>query len=201
MQDVSLATTPLILYLHGFLSSPQSAKAKQTQAYCENSSIGTSIIIPEMKLGPADTVAQLKDIIRANKHRKIMLMGSSLGGFYACHLAEEYGYPAALINPAVRPFDFWETHIGEHKYYYSDETHIVTEKHLEELREIDKPKPLKPENYLILVQTGDETLDYRQAVEKFAQSRCIVRQNGNHSFENYSSELPTIFEFLLSRIA
>ena len=53
---------------------------------------------------------------------------------------------------------------------------------------------------LALVQTGDETLDYRLAVEKFTDAHCIVREGGNHSYENYVSELPAIFEFLLSRI-
>lgn len=128
-------------------------------------------------------------------------MGSSLGGYYATYLSEEYGIPAVLINPAVRPFEHWEDHIGEHKYYYSDEIHVVTENHIEELKQLEK-SPLKmPDNFMVLVQTGDETLDYRHAIEKFSASRCIVRENGNHSYENYSVELPAIFEFLLSRIS
>ncbi len=127
-------------------------------------------------------------------------MGSSLGGYYATFLAEEYGFPAVLINPAVRPFEFWRTHIGEHKNYYSDDVHIVTEEHIQELKDLEVINLTTPDNFMVLVQTGDETLDYRQAVEKFNSSHCIVRENGNHSYENFASELPAIFDFLLSRI-
>ena len=129
-----------------------------------------------------------------------MLMGSSLGGYYATCLAEEYDLPAVLINPAVRPFEFWQTHVGEHRNYHTDEIHRVTEDHIDELRQLDKSPLSRPENFRVYLQTGDETLDYRQAVSKFGEAHCIVRENGNHSFENYVSELPAMFDFLLSRI-
>lgn len=125
---------------------------------------------------------------------------SSLGGFYATYLAEEYGFPAALINPAVRPFELWQQHLGQHRNYYTDEIHTVTKKHIEELKELDKSQLQYPRNIMVLLQSGDEVLDYTQARDKYKFSKCIVRDNGSHSYENFADELPAIFDFLLSRI-
>lgn len=194
-----MSNKPFLLYLHGFLSSPLSKKARQTVLHCEQTGL-VDISVPKLHSGPSDTIAELRVLIDALENARIVLMGSSLGGYYATFLAEEYGFPAVLINPAVRPFDFWRSHVGEHKNYYSDDVHVVTEKHIQELKDLEIINLTNPDNFMVLVQTGDETLDYRQAVEKFGSSHCIVRENGNHSYENFDSELPAIFDFLLSRI-
>ncbi|NKB34779.1 MAG: esterase YqiA [Pseudomonadales bacterium] len=191
---------PLLLYLHGFLSSPLSQKAQQTVKYCEQMGFGKFINVPTLNLSPSETISELQSILDSYEPEKVMLMGSSLGGYYATHLSEIYDAPAVLINPAVRPFEHWEKHVGEHRNYYSDEVHLVTREHIDELRNLYVNKLSNPDNIMALVQTGDETLDYRLAEEKFANAHCIVREGGNHSYENYVSELPMIFEFLLSRI-
>lgn len=160
-----------------------------------------SISVPQMQFGPADTIKQLSQIVEAQHENSVVLIGSSLGGYYATYLANQYDLPAALVNPAVRPFELWQDHLGEHKNYYSDEIHVVTKTHIEELRQLDTPQLANPQDLLVLLQTGDETLDYRRALEKYGPSRCIVRENGNHSYENYSFELPAIFDFLISRIS
>lgn len=195
-----MSNSPHLLYLHGFLSSPQSVKAQQTASYCGEIGLEDAHTFPMMRNGPAQTIAELCRIIEGKRDDDIVLMGSSLGGFYATYLSQKYDLPAVLINPAVKPFELWEDHIGEHRNYYTDEIHTVSREHINELKEIDVKILEQPENFLVLVQTGDETLDYKQAVEKFSKANCIVRQGGNHSYENYLTELPLIFEFLLSRI-
>ncbi|HIO76544.1 MAG TPA: esterase YqiA, partial [Gammaproteobacteria bacterium] len=185
-----------VLYLHGFLSSPQSKKAQQTLRYCKQRGMGENVLIPQMRHGPAQTMAELKVIVEAQDSRRLVLIGSSLGGFYATYLAEEYGFPAVLINPAVRPFELWQEHLGQHRNYYTDEIHTVTKKHIEELKKLDRSQLQYPRNIMVLLQSGDEVLDYTQAREKFNSSRCIVRENGSHSFEDFAAELPAIFDFL-----
>lgn len=195
-----MSHSPHLLYLHGFLSSPQSAKAQQTASYCSEIGLESACTFPMMKNGPMQTVAELSLLIESKKADDIIIMGSSLGGFYATFLSQKYALPAVLINPAVRPFELWEDHIGEHHNYHTDEIHTVSREHIDELKDIHVETLKKPENFLVLVQTGDETLDYSQAVEKYTEANCLVRQGGNHSYENYLDELPLIFEFLLSRI-
>jgi predicted esterase YcpF (UPF0227 family) len=199
-QEFKLSNNPLLLYLHGFLSSPQSQKAQQTIKYCQQIGFGNFIQVPRLSGGPAETIAMVNSLLEPQDKRKLMFIGSSLGGFYATYLAEIYGAPAVLINPAVRPFEHWEKHIGEHKSDYSDDINVVTRSHIDELRNLFIKELTKPDNIMALIQDGDETLDYSLAVEKFKKAHCIVRENGNHGYENYVAELPMIFEFLLSRI-
>ena len=200
-QGFKLLNKPLLLYLHGFLSSPQSQKAQQTIKYCQQIGFENFIKVPRLSGGPAEIIAMINSLLEAQDKGKLMFIGSSLGGFYATYLAEIYQAPAILINPAVRPFEYWEKHVGEHKSHYSDDVHVVTKSHIDELRNLFIKELTKPDNIMALIQSGDETLDYRFAVEKFQKAHCIVRENGNHSYENYMAELPMIFEFLLSRIS
>lgn len=189
-----------ILYLHGFLSAPQSKKAQQTIAYCHHRGMADRIHVPALMQGPAATIQALKDLIESLPVERLGLIGSSLGGYYATYLAESFGLPAVLINPAVGPFEFWESHLGEHKNYYSDHVHVVTPSYVEELRALERHPLQNPENFMVMVQTGDETLDYRKAVSKFSDSTLVIRENGDHSYQGYEGELPAIEAFLLSRI-
>lgn len=158
------------------------------------------IIVPTLHWGPSAAIAQLHAIMAAEKGRDVILIGSSLGGFYATNLAVHYGLPAALINPATGPFDRWQEYLGEHNNFYSDAVTTVTRQHIKELESLEVNDLVHPENFLLLVEKGDETLDYRNAVRKYAQSSQIVHPGGNHSYENYVADLPAIFSFLLSRI-
>jgi len=143
---------PVLLYLHGFLSSPLSQKAQQTVKYCEQIGLGKFISVPTLDVAPADTIDQLKSLLDSFEREKIMLMGSSLGGYYASHLSETYNAPAVLINPAVRPFEHWEQHIGEHKNYYSDEVHIVTEAHIEQLKSLYVGNHSNPDKIMLAMK-------------------------------------------------
>jgi len=185
-----------IVYLHGFLSSPESLKARQTVQYCKKIGLADKIHVPELDCGPAETIAQLTDFIAAKNQYKVVLIGSSLGGFYATCLADCLNLPAALINPVVKPHQYWRTFLGEHKNFYSDRVHTVTQTHIEELRAMHRPELTHPKNFLLLAQKGDETLDYRQAQQRYRFSRCIIQDGGNHSFENYGTVLPIIADFL-----
>ncbi|MBU15981.1 MAG: esterase YqiA [Gammaproteobacteria bacterium] len=189
-----------ILYLHGFLSAPQSKKAQQTIAYCGQKGMADRIHVPALMQGPAATIHKLSELIRSLPGNSLGLIGSSLGGYYATYLAEAFHLPAVLINPAVGPLEFWESHLGEHKNYYSDHLHVVTPRYIEELRSLERNLLQYPENFMVMVQTGDETLDYRKAVSKFSDSRLVIRENGDHSYQGYDRELPDIEAFLLSRI-
>lgn len=190
----------ILLYLHGFLSSPQSHKAQLTSKYCERNQCVERIIIPTLQWGPNSAIEQLHTIMADILDQHVILIGSSLGGFYATRLAEHYGIPAALVNPAVAPFDRWQEYLGDHQNFYSDAVITVTDAHVAELESLDVKSLANPENYLLLVEQGDETLDYRNAVRKYVQSSQIVHAGGNHSYENYAADLPAIFSFLLSRI-
>src|SRR5690606_5201641 len=121
---------------------------------------------------------------------------SSLGGFYATWLAERHGTKAVLINPAISPWRFLkEEFLGRHRNLHTGEEYEVLPSHVESLRALDTNAPRHPENYLLLVQTGDEVLDHRLALDKDAGARRIVQDGGSHAFEDFEEVLPHIFAF------
>lgn len=169
-----------------------------THDYCVAMGAGEHIGVPELPHVPQQAIAEMRALIEAQT-RPVALIGSSLGGYYATWLAEEYGLRAALINPAVNPADLWHEHLGENRNYYSGKRYQITEEHVEQLRQLERPSLQRPENLLLLVQTGDETLDYRLAVDKYKSATSIIQEGGNHSFVNYEAMLPDIFRFLAAR--
>lgn len=188
----------LIVYLHGFLSSPQSKKARQTLAYATSLGLADNLFIPQLDSSPLATINALQK--RVAGHDKLAFIGSSLGGFYASCMAEHCRAPAVLINPAVRPHDYWQQYVGEHRNYHSDTLHSVTPEHVRELAELAPTEIGQPENYQVYLQKHDEVLDYRRALSLYGESHCIVHEDGDHSFENFHLELPQAIQFLLSRI-
>jgi predicted esterase YcpF (UPF0227 family) len=185
-----------VIYLHGFLSSPQSKKAQQVIAYCEKNGLNDRLLVPALHSGPAIALLQVQQLIDAHKGENVGLIGSSLGGYYATCLAQMNNLKAVVINPAVRPYDRWQEHIGEHENYYSGNIHEVTQEHVAELEKTDSDVLSYPQNYMLLAQTGDEVCDYRLAEDRYLEGTCIVQEGGNHSFENFAVFLPLIFDFL-----
>ncbi len=127
----------------------------------------------------------------------IGLIGSSMGGFYATWLAEKYGCNAVLVNPAVSPWEGRDYLLGAQKNYHTGEVHYIEQKHLDELERFDVATSSDPSRFLVMVQSGDEVLDYRQAVAKYADCQLIVEQGGDHGFQNYTDHLPKIMKFLM----
>jgi len=97
---------------------------------------------------------------------------------------------------AVRPAELWQSHLGPNQNFYSGRRYEITVDHVEQLRQLEVPEPRRPQNLMLLVQTGDETLDYRQAVDKYKSSVSIIQPGGNHSFVNFDAMLPDIIRFL-----
>jgi len=183
-----------ILYIHGFNSSPQSMKSVLTRRYIDENDIGVEFICPQIQPSPVAAVRQLEEILLSKPDHQWHLMGSSLGGYFSTYFAQKYQVKAAIINPAVRPFELLVDYIGKQENPYTGEVYHVTHQHMLELKSLYNEK-ISKNLYMVMVQTGDEVLDYRQAVEKYQGSELIVQQGGDHSFINYKAMLPKIMTF------
>ena len=192
--------TPAIVYLHGFRSSPASTKARQVVAAVEALPAHTRprLHIPFLNDGPAasmERVAAWIDREVADPARQLTLVGSSLGGFYATQLAERFGARAVAINPAIRPCDDLRPWIGTQTNMYTGETFEVTPAHFDELALLAVPRITRPERYWLLVQTGDEVLDYREAVAFYGRANQTVEGGGDHTFVGFERQVPAILRF------
>lgn len=186
--------TPQIVYLHGFLSGPGSKKACETAEWLAARGLADHFHCPELGAKPHAIAAQLQQLFESLEGLPVCVVGSSLGGFYATWAAEEFGCRAVLINPAVKPYELLKDYIGPQRNYQTGEIEMVEASFADELRALER-RPGKAGHYWLLVQTGDETLDYRDAVDFYAGCKQTVIQGGNHSFSNYAEALPLIWEF------
>ena len=148
---------------------------------------------PALSFVPNEAIAQAEKILR-EQDAPLTVVGSSLGGYYATYLAEKYELRAALINPAVVAPNSLAEYIGTQTNLYTGESFEFTAAHIAQLRALEVPR-ITPERYLLLVETGDEVLDYRQAVSRYAGCRQIVLDGGDHSFTRFPELLPQLFEF------
>ncbi|MCK5335501.1 MAG: esterase [Gammaproteobacteria bacterium] len=185
----------MIIYIHGFNSSAASYKAQVLLKHFKELGREDEIIIPSLSSIPAYAMAELKALVEQNINKNLSFIGSSLGGYYATWLADRYDRPAVLINPAVKPYDLLKDYLGKNINHYSGEEYELTAEHIEELKDLDIEYISKPHRYLVMLQTGDEVLDYSQAFVKFAGSRMIVEEGGDHSFSSFESHLDTILNF------
>ncbi|HEX2197479.1 MAG TPA: YqiA/YcfP family alpha/beta fold hydrolase [Burkholderiales bacterium] len=180
----------MIVYLHGFNSSPQSQKARVLGEYMAQHGLAHRYACPALPPLATQAIREIEKLCRPG----VCFVGSSLGGFYATYLAEQHGVRAVLINPAIEPHVGLRAYLGPQKNLHTGESYELTEAHLREWEKLHAPR-ITPSRYLLLVETGDEVLDYRQAVVRYAGAEQIVVPGGDHSLQSFPRHLPRILEF------
>ncbi len=194
-----------ILYIHGFNSSPLSMKAELTRIFLAENYSDVGFYCPQLAVNPKAAIQQLEQILEervidnSTTQSQWFLMGSSLGGYFSSYLSEKYNIPAVLINPAIKPYELLENYIGEQINPYTQEIYHVGVEHIHELKDMEQTAPKKDDtrknNYLVMVQTGDEVLDYQQAIEKYRHCQIRIEKGGDHSFIGFKQVLPKVADF------
>ena len=184
----------MIIYLHGFNSSPTSHKARTMARHLEGRGLGKEFVCPALPHRPEEAIALVEGLVAGLGNRKPTFVGSSLGGFYATWLAEKYACRAILIQPAVFPHVGLEQYLGPQKNLYTNAEYELTRAHLDGWRALCLDR-VDPERYLLLLETGDEVLDYRDAVGKYEGARMVIRQGGDHMLQSFPEHLPRMLAF------
>ncbi len=184
----------MILYLHGFNSAPSSHKARTLQTYMEARGLGPRFVCPALPHLPWEAVRVIEGELARHDTRHVTFVGSSLGGFYATWFAERHAARAVLVNPAIRPHLGLERELGAQQNLYTGERYALTRDHLEAWRALEVPR-VDPERYLLLLETGDEVLDWREAARRYEGARCIIRDGGDHTMQSFAEHLPRIVAF------
>lgn len=181
-----------LIYLHGFISSPASRKAVMLGDYVRGQAPGLQYVVPALHHRPARAVSQAQGHCLGRNPADLTLVGSSLGGFYATVVAEKVGCKAAVINPSVHPQRLFERHLGPQENLYTKERFEVTREHVAELAALDPPAITRPERYWLLAETGDEVLDYREAVAYYAGAFQSIVQGGDHTLQSFPEFVPDL---------
>ncbi|GAB6388400.1 YqiA/YcfP family alpha/beta fold hydrolase [Stutzerimonas marianensis] len=184
---------PAILYMHGLNSSPQSQKARQLMQAMERLGASDRLRVPALHHHPRQAIAQLEAGIA--ELGRPLLVGSSLGGYYATHLAERHGLKALLINPAVTPHRRFDGYLGPQTNLYTGEVWQLTDDHVAALAELEVAPPEDAERYQVWLQTGDETLDYRHAADFYRCCALRIQAGGDHGFQGFAERLPALLAF------
>jgi uncharacterized protein len=172
-----------ILYLHGFRSSPQSMNR---------------FICPQLPASPAAAMALASDFIedRGDAAKDWALIGSSLGGFYATYLAEQYGCRAVVLNPAVFPANDLAGYVGELTLYHSNEPFEWKNEYLHELEALQIERITKPHRYFLMAATGDEVLDWRVMRDHYAGAEQFIIEGSDHAISEFENHVERVAAFL-----
>jgi predicted esterase YcpF (UPF0227 family) len=184
----------MLVYLHGFNSSPASHKAQVMKVHMESRGQGQLYACPALPDTPEEAIRAIEKSIAGHDPRRVTFLGSSLGGYYATYLAEKLRCRAALINPAIAPHVGLEAYLGTQKNLHTGAPYELTRAHLDGWRALLVDR-IDAERYLLLVETGDEVLDWREAVRRYAGARMVIRQGGDHSLQSFPEHIDRILAF------
>ena len=184
----------MIIYLHGFNSTPSSHKARTLAAWMTELGLADRFACPVLPDLPNQAIRVIESELACHDISRVTLVGSSLGGYYATWLAEKHDTRAVLINPAIRPYIGLEAAVGKQKNLHTGAEYQLTREHLDQWRALEAPR-IDPERYLVLLETGDEVLDWRNAARRYEGARMSVRDGGDHSLQSFPEHLPRILAF------
>ena len=187
----------MIIYLHGFRSAPASIKARALKARMTARGLANRFWCEQLPVSPRAAIALAEAAIGRARAAGLTptVVGSSLGGYYATWLAEHHDLQAVLVNPAVvAPLELG-AYVGTQDNMYTGERFEFTRGHIDELRALEVAAITRPQRYWLLVETGDEVLDYRHAVDKYAGARQTVLEGGDHGFSRWGDYLDAVIAF------
>lgn len=182
----------MLIYIHGFNSSPASSKAQLIRQRLEALGRGAEFSAPALPHSPAQAAVLLDALVA--RHPGATLVGSSLGGYYATRLAEKHGLKAVLLNPALRPYALLAPLVGPQKKFHTGEDYDFTTQHVAELRALEVER-VTPARYLLIAAKGDEVLDYRRAVERYRGCRQLVIEGSDHGLSDFANYVDPVIEF------
>lgn len=185
----------MILYLHGFRSSPHSFKASLLAERMEGLGRNDEYQCPQLPASPSEAIALASDLARRCAPDALSLIGSSLGGFYATWLAERLGCRAVLLNPAVTAPTDLEKYVGVTTAYHSDTRFEFKADYIEELKALAVNKVTQPKRYFLVAATGDEVLDWRDMVAHYPGARHHVIKGSDHGLSDFSKYMDQVLEF------
>lgn len=187
---------PVLVYLHGFNSSPRSQKVSELRDLLPTMAPDIELVVPELGFDPEQALQRAVAAIGSAGDRPVGLIGSSMGGFYASVLSARFGLKAALINPAAWPYRLLQSHLGPQHNPYTGEDYVLTMDHMATLEGMEPGEAVTPANLFILVQTDDETLDYREILAKHPGAKTWIQPGGDHRFQQFERVVPAILAFL-----
>ena len=192
-----LAAPSHLLYLHGFRSSPQSTKAQLFARWLTANRPDVVLWCPQLPPSPRAAMEMLRQGIADWPNPNMAVIGSSLGGYYAAWVAQQARCPSVLLNPAVNPARDLAHHIGDQTSWHDPEEHFYfAPEFVDELRALDVRGLAPAARQLAIIAKGDEVLDWREMLARYAQAQVTLLEGGDHALSDFAQHLPAVARFL-----
>lgn len=199
MQAESAVTrhTSHVLYLHGFRSSPMSFKARRMAEWLARHRPDVHFWCPQLPPSPRQAVAEIMTGVANWPSATSVVMGSSLGGFYATVVAERTGWPALVINPAVKPARDLARHIGHQTAWHDPkDAFYFHPAYVAELQALTPARLTQGRRIAAVIATGDEVLDWREMQERHHGGPVHLVPGSDHALSDFDDHLPFILNHL-----
>ena len=151
---------------------------------------------PQLPPSPREAMEMVRAQLERWPAEGTAVIGSSLGGFYACVLAERLGCPAVLLNPAVDPAQDLSCHIGETQAWHSDERFFFRAEFIDELRAMTPTRLTDPQRYFAVIAKGDEVLDWQAMAAMCTGCHMKLLESSDHALSDFDDHLPEVIKFL-----
>jgi len=189
--------TTHVLYLHGFRSSPESTKARMLAARVARDYPHITWWCPQLPPSPRAALDFVLRGVAGWPRESMAVVGSSLGGFYATWVAEQFGCKAVLLNPAVQPARDLQKYIGEQSTWHNPRERFFFEPaFVDELRDLQRGALLRPGNYYVVIAKGDEVLDWREMLARYAGAGVRLLDAGDHALSDFQDHMDGVLDFL-----
>jgi predicted esterase YcpF (UPF0227 family) len=185
----------LILYLHGFRSSPNSRKAQYLLALMRARGLAGDYLCPQLPASPRAAAEIALVAAQLEPTERLALIGSSLGGYYATWVAERLGCRAVLLNPAIRPYEDLKAYLGRQSVFYSNASIDMKPEYLDELLALDVPTITRPERYFLIAATGDQVIDWRTMADRYPDCRKRVIEGSDHELSDFAQYADEVLAF------
>jgi len=189
--------TTHLLYLHGFRSSPASAKARLMAQAVAQRHPHVYWCCPQLPPSPRQAANGMLHLTADWPRDTMAVVGSSLGGFYASWVARQTGCRSVLLNPAVSPARDLARHIGAQSQWHAPHEHFYfQESYIAELQSMADEGIHAPGPELALISQRDEVLDWREMQARYPNAQCILLPEGDHAISDFASHVDGVMEFL-----
>lgn len=188
-----------LIYLHGLDSSPTATKAILTSDCAKTHGITT--LCPNLNHPPQQVMDMLISLV--SDHNNAVLIGSSLGGYFATLVSDRTGTPAILLNPSIRPDISFRRFLKEqfNTQPLADDCVIYTTQGgwqitYKQLAWFDAHRLMvkHPNKLGVFLQLGDELLDAvaTQAFFEHHGVAVLAQEGGDHRISDYEQYVERI---------
>ncbi len=186
-----------LLYLHGFRSSPASAKATLMARTVAQRRPQVRWCCPQLPPSPRQAMNEVSALIADWPREGMAVVGSSLGGFYASWVARQTGCKSVLLNPAVFPARDLARHMGaQSQWHQPDESFYFEAAFVDELQQLAAEGTHAPGPELVLIAQGDEVLDWREMRDRYPDAQQIILPGNDHAISDFALHLDGVLKFL-----